>query len=822
MAVQGVLQALTEPLNQISIATVLLVLLLVTYFTLSFTELETVGKLFNAAVTSAKFAYSCFLKPHTGDTTGSQQDALESFYKTQAGIYDVTRSRLLRGREDMLAMAAAQLRFQLEQGQYPRKPIWVDVGGGTGWNIEQMEKYLPVSSFFHAVYLVDFSPSLCQVARARFARLGWKNVKVVCQDARTFKLSDYEEGLNDESAVFSIGKSALDEGSAVDNVGADLLTMSYSLSMIPEFHPVIDSLANLLAPNGIMGVVDFYVQNQIQFQSRNYVGGVINRHCMWISRVFWAAWFEMDRVFLDSSRRDYLEYKFGTVLSANARNHFFGFRIPYYIWIGCAKQTKSSMNKLAALDAAVTESPFISALDLQRKTVGGVRRASSSERRSKAYESAIVNLSASLPLPAAWYQQHHWRIYYDEQLQKHRQFGDEYIYAFTWEDARVDARLLKITSEDVILAITSAGDNILAYALEQPKRIHAVDLNPNQNHLLELKVAAFTALGYTDVWKLFGQGKHDDFRSLLLNHLSPHLSSQAFDYWLHKGDATFGTNSRGLYYTGGSRHALQLVQWLGRLLGIRGDLENMCKAATLNEQREIWSKRVRRVLLSQFLNYTVIGTEKFLWKALGVPANQRAMIDNDYLRQTERADAKKVTGVKSGQAIWEYAVNTLDPVVNNTLVSEENPYYLICMQGQYTQRCHPDYLAPRAHVKLSKPNAFDGLRIHTDELCEVMARMAPETLTIAVLMDSMDWFDPEGPEADHQVKIVNRALKFNGRVLLRSAGLRPWYIDTFESRGFTAKRVGARIPPGSCIDRVNMYASTWILTKVDAVVSDVK
>lgn len=497
--------------------------------------------------------------------------------------------------------------------------------------------------------------------------------------------------------------------------------------------------------------------------------------------------------------QDYLEYKFGTILSSNARNHFFGFRIPYYVWIGCAKQTKSSMHKLAALDAAVTESPFISALDLERKTIGGARRGSSSERRSKAYESAIVNLSASLPLPAAWYQQHHWRIYYDEQLQKHKQFGDEYIYAFTWEDARVDARLLKITSEDVILAITSAGDNILAYALEQPKRIHAVDLNPNQNHLLELKVAAFTALGYTDVWKLFGQGKHDEFRSLLINHLSPHLSSQAFDYWLHKGNATFGEKSRGLYYTGGSRHAIQLVQWLGRLLGIRADLANMCKAATLNEQREIWSKRVRRVLLSQFLNYTVIGTEKFLWKALGVPANQRAMIDADYLHQTD--PKSKVSGVKSGQAIWEYAVNTLDPVVNNTLVSEENPYYLICLQGQYTQRCHPEYLAPRSHVKLSKSNAFDGLRIHTDELCEVMARMTPETLTIAVLMDSMDWFDPAGPEADAQVKIVNRALKMGGRVLLRSAGLKPWYVGVFEKRGFVAKRVGARIPPGSCIDR---------------------
>ena len=89
---------------------------------------------------------------------------------------------------------------------------------------------------------------------------------------------------------------------------------------------------------------------------------------------------------------------------------------------------------------------------------------------------AVVNLASSLPLPASWYQNHHWRIYYDEKLQKHRQFADEYIYAFTWEDSRVDARLLKITHEDVILAITSAGDNILAFALQRPKRLHAVDL----------------------------------------------------------------------------------------------------------------------------------------------------------------------------------------------------------------------------------------------------------------------------------------------------------------------------------------------------------
>ena len=134
--------------------------------------------------------------------------------------------------------------------------------------------------------------------------------------------------------------------------------------------------------------------------------------------------------------------------------------------------------------------------------------------------------------------------------------------------------------------------------------------------------------------------------------------------------------------------------------------------------------------------------------------------------------------------------------------------------GHYTRRCHPDYLTPKAHLKLSAPGALDNLRIHTDELAEVFARMQPESLTIAVLMDSMDWFPPLGPEAPAQVLALNRALKPGGRVLIRSSGLSPWYMRVFEESGFSARRVAARVPPGTCTDRVNMYASTWICTKV--------
>ena len=75
----------------------------------------------------AKFCWGCFLKPHTGDRTRDQQDALESFYKAQASIYDATRVRLLRGREDMLGLAAAQIRQRVVAELCPRRPVWVDV-----------------------------------------------------------------------------------------------------------------------------------------------------------------------------------------------------------------------------------------------------------------------------------------------------------------------------------------------------------------------------------------------------------------------------------------------------------------------------------------------------------------------------------------------------------------------------------------------------------------------------------------------------------------------------------------------------------------------
>lgn len=351
------------------------------------------------------------------------------------------------------------------------------------------------------------------------------------------------------------------------------------------------------------------------------------------------------------------------------------------------------------------------------------------------------------------------------------------------------------------MAITSAGDNILSFCLDSPRRVHAVDLNPTQNHLLELKVAAFTALPYPDVWKLFGEGKHSEFREILIKKLSPHMSSNAFQYWLKSGPAVFEKeSSKGLYHSGGSGNAIALCGWLFRILGLTADVQKLCSAQTLNEQREIWNRSLKGLIHSKLLTWTVFSNEKWLWKALGVPPAQRAVIEVDFKKSAAEFDTQTAERTSSGNAIYEYVLNTFEPVVNTTLLSTSNHYYLLTLLGHYTPSSHPTYLSPKSHVKLSKSSAFNGLRIHTDEISEVIARMRPSTLTIVVVMDSMDWFPPTGNQAVKQIRALNRALKVKGRVMLRSAGLEPWYIAVFEECGFSCKRVAVRVP-GACIDR---------------------
>ena len=124
MELSDVLVYTKDPLVQVSLAGIVLLAFLTAIFAAAFLDPSKYSGPLVTVGAYARFAYACFFKPHTGDDSGSQQDALESFYKAQAEAYDATRSRLLHGREDMLSLVASQLKQRDFGG---KKPIWVDV-----------------------------------------------------------------------------------------------------------------------------------------------------------------------------------------------------------------------------------------------------------------------------------------------------------------------------------------------------------------------------------------------------------------------------------------------------------------------------------------------------------------------------------------------------------------------------------------------------------------------------------------------------------------------------------------------------------------------
>jgi len=77
-----------------------------------------------------------------------------------------------------------------------------------------MIETFPLRQYFRKIYIVDLSPSLCNIARERVRRLHLADlVTVLCDDAVSFDLPGFPD--------------------ADGNV--DLITMSYSLSMMPSY-----------------------------------------------------------------------------------------------------------------------------------------------------------------------------------------------------------------------------------------------------------------------------------------------------------------------------------------------------------------------------------------------------------------------------------------------------------------------------------------------------------------------------------------------------------------------------------------------------------
>lgn len=66
---------------------------------------------------------------------------------------------------------------------------------------------------------------------------------------------------------------------------------------------MLDRLSAFLSHRGLLGCVDFYVSDKTSRGPVTDCAGDIARHCSWLVRSFWTAWFDFDHVNLHHSRR---------------------------------------------------------------------------------------------------------------------------------------------------------------------------------------------------------------------------------------------------------------------------------------------------------------------------------------------------------------------------------------------------------------------------------------------------------------------------------------------------------------------------------------
>jgi len=369
------------------------------------------------------------------------------------------------------------------------------------------------------------------------------------------------------------------------------------------------------------------------------------------------------------------------------------------------------------------------------------------------------------------------------------------VYNTCWEDPAVDRMALMLTPSDTLMVITSAGCNVLDYALTAPRRIHAVDANPRQNALLELKLAGIRGLDHADFFAVFGHGYHPQFRELYRDLLRAELSPQALAFWDKRAD-WFGNPHGSFYFHGLSGIVASAFRtYLKIRPRLAESIHELFDTRSLDQQRDIYDSRVKPLMWTPSLKWTL--SRQLTMSMLGVPHPQR--------KEVQAQHSLGVAGFI--QESIEYVFRQL-PIATNY-------FWSVYIRGRYDRHCCPKYLEPENFAAL-KSGLADRISVHTSTVTDFLHR-TDERISKFVLLDHMDWMSSYYPEAltEEWNAILERATA-DARIIFRSAHATPGYLEQIELGGHRP-RLCDRLDfhpelarELSLLDRVHTYAGFHI------------
>ncbi len=334
--------------------------------------------------------------------------------------------------------------------------------------------------------------------------------------------------------------------------------------------------------------------------------------------------------------------------------------------------------------------------------------------------------------------------------------GNNLVYNTCWEDPRLDRVALDIGPDDNVLVITSAGCNSLDYALAEPNHVNAVDMNPRQNALLDLKMSAIRNLEFDDFFKMFGEGRLPGARKIYEQKLRQSLPAWSQSFW-DKKIKWFDHRKKSFYYRGTSGTVARIIcAYTDNVIRVRPHLDALLNAETIEEQREIYENHLQKKFWSSLMKFAM--NRDTTMSMLGVPKAQRKQIETQY---------------EGG--LVKFIRDCMESVFLD-LPLKDNYFWRVYMNGAYTRECCPEYLKEDNFEKL-KGGLVDKVSTHTDSVQGFLEKH-DGTISRYILLDHMDWLsDQFFPLLESEWQAIFDRAAPNARAIWRSGGLRTDFIE---------------------------------------------
>ncbi|WP_444936402.1 DUF3419 family protein [Microbulbifer sp. JMSA004] len=233
-------------------------------------------------------------------------------------------------------------------------------------------------------------------------------------------------------------------------------------------------------------------------------------------------------------------------------------------------------------------------------------------------------------------------------------YANRISYSGPNEDSRSELKALNINESDSVLCVTGGGDRVLSLLLGKPKKITAIDLNPCQNYLLELKISGIQALNHEGFLGFSGIIPCKK-RINVYNKIKHLLSKKAELFW-SKNERMI---ENGFIYEGAFEKHFKLISVIIKAIRPK-KIKTLTTLSNIEEQREFVKNKWNTPAWKKFLRF----------------------LTNKYFFQIFLKDPGFYQHIPQEVSIPEYLLDRMDHSLMNHLVLE-NFFMTFLLTGKY-------------------------------------------------------------------------------------------------------------------------------------------